>query len=542
MFTIQGKQVHPGIAIGPVTLYRRREPQSGRRSALTPTEEQARFRLAARHAAQQLRQLHQTSSCRLGEELAAIFLVQEAMLDDPDFLDAVDRHLQAGMTAEYAVTAAGEEGAALLEATGDPYLCARAADARDLSRRLVSILSGTYGNAVRPTPGILLANDLCPSETVGLDPRCLLGVASSRGSSNSHSAILARALGIPSLTGIEIDPAWEGRLAILDGDNGILYLDPDEATLHAARQRQLQQQARLDALRSTVPGPCATRDGRPVLLCANITSPQEAVSALEWGCQGIGLFRSEFLFLGRDSCPTEEEQFIAYQQTVLTMGGRPVTIRTLDVGADKQAPCLKLPQEDNPALGFRGIRYSLAHPELFRAQLRAILRASAYGPLSVMFPMVTSVEELRAAKALLEACRQELDAAGLPYGDLELGTMIETPAAAILADQLAAEVDFFSLGTNDLTQYLLAADRQNPALDGLYDPHHPALKRLIRHTVEEGHRRGCRVGMCGELAADPAMTRWLLEAGLDELSVSPAALPGLREHIGNLELSAAPSA
>lgn len=542
MFTIQGKQVHPGIAIGPVTLYRRREPQSGCRSALTPTEEQARFRLAARHAAQQLRQLHQTSSCRLGEELAAIFLVQEAMLDDPDFLDAVDRHLQAGMTAEYAVTAAGEEGAALLEATGDPYLCARAADARDLSRRLVSILSGTYGNAVRPTPGILLANDLCPSETVGLDPRCLLGVASSRGSSNSHSAILARAMGIPSLTGIEIDPAWEGRLAILDGDNGILYLDPDEATLHAARQRQLQQQARLDALRSTVPGPCATRDGRPVLLCANITSPQEAVSALEWGCQGIGLFRSEFLFLGRDSCPTEEEQFIAYQQTVLTMGGRPVTIRTLDVGADKQAPCLKLPQEDNPALGFRGIRYSLAHPELFRAQLRAILRASAYGPLSVMFPMVTSVEELRAAKALLEACRQELDAAGLPYGDLELGTMIETPAAAILADQLAAEVDFFSLGTNDLTQYLLAADRQNPALDGLYDPHHPALKRLIRHTVEEGHRRGCRVGMCGELAADPAMTRWLLEAGLDELSVSPAALPGLREHIGNLELSAAPSA
>lgn len=542
MLTIHGKQVHPGIAIGPISLYRRQEPQSGCRSTLTSTEEQARFALAARHAAQQLRQLHQTSSCRLGEELAAIFLVQEAMLDDPDYLDAVDRHLQKGMTAEYAVTAAGEQCAALLEATGDPYLCARAADARDLSRRLVSILSGTCGSSLRPIPGILLADDLCPSETVGLDHRSLLGLASRHGSSNSHTAILARAIGIPSLTGIEIDPAWEGRLAVLDGDAGVLYLDPDEETLRRARQRQLQQQARLDALRAAPPHPCVTRDGRPVLLCANIASPQEAVSALEWGCQGIGLFRSEFLFLGRDTCPTEEEQFIAYQQTVLTMGGQPVTIRTLDVGADKQAPCLKLPSEVNPALGFRGIRYSLAHPELFRAQLRAILRASAYGPLSVMFPMVTSVEEIRAAKALLEECRQELDAAGLPYGDLELGTMIETPAAAILADQLGDEVDFFSLGTNDLTQYLLAADRQNPALDALCDPHHPALKRLIRHTVEAGHRHGCRVGMCGELAADPAMTRWLLEIGLDELSVSPAALPGLREHICSLELFAAPSA
>lgn len=538
MFTIQGKQVHPGIAIGPIHLYRRRETSSGSRSSLTPLEEQARFELAARHAAQQLRQLHQTSSFRLGEDLAAIFLVQEAMLQDPNFLAPFHRHLQQGMTAEYAVTAAGEEGAALLEATGNPYLCARAADARDLARRLVSILSGTSGSILRPIPGILLAADLCPSETVGLDPRSLLGLASSQGSSNSHSAILARAMGIPSLTGIDIDPAWEGKLAVLDGDAGILYLDPDEETLHRAQQRQLQQKARLDALRATTPGPCATRDGRPVLLCANIASPQEAVSALEWGCQGIGLFRSEFLFLGRDTCPTEEEQFIAYQQTVLTMGGRPVIIRTLDVGADKQAPCLKLPVEVNPALGFRGIRYSLAHPELFRAQLRAILRAAAYGPLSVMFPMVTSVEEIQSAKALLEECRQELDAQGLPYGDLELGTMIETPAAAILADQLAEEVDFFSLGTNDLTQYLLAADRQNPALDGLCDPHHPALKRLIRHTVEEGHRHGCRVGMCGELAADPSMTRWLLEIGLDELSVSPAALLELRERICNLELSA----
>ena len=537
MFTIQGKQVHPGIAIGPVHLYRRREAQSGGRSSLTPLEEQARFRLAARQAAQQLRQLHQTSSFRLGEELAAIFLVQEAMLQDPKFLDAIDRHLLNGMTAEYAVTAAGEEGAALLEASDNPYLYARAADARDLSRRLASVLSGTGDSFLRPTPGILLAADLCPSETVGLDPRSLLGLASSRGSSNSHSAILARAMGIPSLTGIEIDPAWEGRLAVLDGDAGVLYLDPDEETLRRAQSRYLQQQARLDTLRAAPLGPCATKDGRPVLLCANIASPQEAVSALEWGCQGIGLFRSEFLFLGRDTCPTEEEQFIAYQQTVLAMGGQPVIIRTLDVGADKQAPCLKLPVEVNPALGFRGIRYSLAHPELFRTQLRAILRAAAYGPLSVMFPMVTSVEEIQAAKALLEECRQELDALGLPYGDLELGTMIETPAAAILADRLADEVDFFSLGTNDLTQYLLAADRQNPALDGLCDPHHPALKRLIQHTVEEGHRRGCRVGMCGELAADPTMTRWLLEIGLDELSVSPAALLELREHICNLELS-----
>ena len=535
MKVIQGKSVHPGIAVGPIHLYCRRESETTKRSCLTPGAELERYLQASAQAVLQLRQLQQTSSCRLGKDLAAIFQVQEAILEDPDFVAAVRRHIFRGESAEHAVTAAGEECAALLLATKDSYLCARVADVKDLARRVYGILSGQV-NAPKPLPGILIAEELSPSETVGLDTRSLLGLVSFHGSSNSHTAILARAMDIPSLTGVEIDPEWDGHLAVLDGDAGTLWLDPDEEVLSHARKMQQKRYEEHQRLLDKAKVPCVTRDGHKVRLCANISSPLEAAQVRQLGCAGIGLFRSEYLFLGRDICPSEEEQFISYQQTVLAMEGLPVIIRTLDVGADKDAPCLDRSKEENPALGCRGIRYSLAHPELFRQQLRAILRAAAYGQLSVMFPMVTSVQEIRQAKAILAQCCQELEDEGLTYGPVQVGTMIETPAAVIMADELGQEVDFFSLGTNDLIQYTLAADRLNPNVESVYGPGQPAVLRLIRYTVDAGHRCGCWVGLCGELAAEPKLTRILLQMGVDELSVSPSALLPLREKISNLNL------
>lgn len=535
MKAIQGKTIHPGVAVGPLHLYRRQETTAARQSLLAPEAEFERYVQASAQAALQLRQLHETSSFRLGKDLAAIFKVQEALLDDANFIDAVRRRIFQGDSAEHAVIAAGEECAELLLATQDSYLCARASDIRDLTRRVQDILCGQF-NAPKPVPGILFAKDLSPSEAVGLDTRSLLGVVSFHGSANSHAAILARAMGIPSLIGIEIDPEWDGRLAIIDGDTGTLWLDPDRETLQRARKIQRQRHEERERLLAKTKLPCITRDGHKVRLCANISSPHEALQARKLGGEGIGLFRSEYLFLGRSTCPSEEEQFISYQQTVLAMEGHPVVIRTLDVGADKDAPCLTRAKEENPALGCRGIRYSLSHPDLFRQQLRAILRAAAYGQVSIMFPMVTSVQEVQQAKALLNQCRQELEEKGLPCGPLEIGTMIETPAAVIMADELAQEVDFFSLGTNDLTQYTLAADRLNANVEQIYDPAHPAVLRMIRHTVEAGHRCGCWVGLCGEMAARPDLTLTLLQAGLDELSVTPAALPALRQSISSLTL------
>ncbi len=535
MKAFQGKAVHPGMAVGPIHLYRRSENTSAKSSQLSPKEELERYYQASAQAILQLRQLQQASSSRLGKDLAAIFLVQEAILEDPDFLAPVRRRILQGASAEHAVTAAGEQCAKLLLATKDNYLCARVDDIRDLTRRVCGILSGQM-TAPKPLPGILIAEELSPSEAVGLDTRSLLGIVSSKGSSNSHTAILARAMDIPSLTGVTIDPEWDGHMAVLDGDSGTLWLDPDETVLVHAREVQQQRYEQHQKLLDQAKVPCVTRDGYKVRLCANISSPQEATRVRELGCEGIGLFRSEYLFLGRNTCPSEEEQFISYQQTVLAMEGRPVIIRTLDVGADKDAPCLTRSKEENPALGCRGIRYSLAHPDLFCQQLRAILRAAAYGQLSVMFPMVTSVQEIQQAKALMSQCRKELDKQGIPYGPVQVGTMIETPAAVIMADELGKEVDFFSLGTNDLTQYTLAADRLNPDVESVYAPGQPALLRLIRHTVDAGHRCGCWVGLCGELAAEPKLTRILLQMGLDELSVSPSALLPLREKIANLTL------
>lgn len=535
MKAIPGKSVQPGIAVGPIRLYRRGESHPDKLSGLTPHEEWGRFQDAKLQAEDQLRQIQSDSRDRLGEELAAIFQVQSAMLDDPDFLQSIRENISRGTSAEYAAVAAGEEFASALIATQDSYMGARAADARDLARRVAGILSGLPQTA-QPPIGILVAEDLSPSEAVGLDTGTLLGLVSRVGSANSHAAILARAMGIPSLTDVEIDPSWDGTVAVLDGDAGVLYLEPDEETMTDALLRQWQalQQRRNLLMKSH--GPCLTRDGHEISLCANILRPWEAQSSREQGCRGIGLMRSEFLYLSRRTCPTEEEQFEAYKQTVLAMAGMKVVIRTMDVGADKQAPCLEMPQEVNPALGLRGIRYSLAHPELLRQQLRSILRAAAFGPVCVMFPLVTQVQELQEVKAILDQCRQELERGGIAYGPLEVGTMIETPAAVMIADELAQEVDFFSLGTNDLLQYTMAADRQHPQLERYCDPRHPALLRMIRHTVQAGHRHGCWVGLCGELAADLEMTETLLRLGLDELSVSPSALLSLREKISTITL------
>lgn len=536
MQTIQGKSIQPGIAVGPIRLYDRGGSSPTKLSSLTPQRERDRFLAAKAQAALELRQLQEHACSRLGGDLAAIIQVQSAMLEDPDFLEGVEERIRQGASAEFAALASGEDCADMLLATQDEYLRSRAADARDLARRLAGILSGQEG-APQPPAGILVVQDLSPSEAVGLDSSTLLGLVSCQGSSNSHTAILARAMGIPSLIGVEIDPAWDGLPAVLDGDQGILYLEPDDEIRSAALERQrvlLEQQQRLLA---QCGGPCLTKDGRKVELYANVGSPREAWTARANGAQGIGLFRSEYLYLGRRTCPTEEEQFEAYRQTVLAMDGMKVIIRTLDVGADKQAPCLAQESELNPALGYRGIRYSLTHPELFCQQLRAILRAAAFGPIGVMFPMVTSAQEVRAAKEMLEDCRRDLLSKGIEPGPVEIGTMIETPAAVVLADQLAQEVDFFSIGTNDLSQYTLAADRQNPRLAALCDADYTALMRMIRHTVDTAHRFGCRVGLCGEMGADPAMTGALLRLGLDELSVSPPALLSTRECISGIPLA-----
>lgn len=542
MQTAAGNSIVNGIAIGPLRIYRRTEPRISSVSALSPGEEGARFETARRRAQEQLAALYEKALDELGEDSAAIFEIHRMMLEDEDYLDAVKDIIQTqGATAEYAAAAAGDRLAAAFDAMDDSYMRARAADVKDISHRVVKLLTDWDGEGVLDGgPAILVADDLTPSETVQLERSKLLGFITRRGSAHSHTAILARTMGIPALTGVDFDEGWDGRPAVLDGYRHCVYVEPTAAVLAAAetrRREDLAQRALLQSLKQT---PSVTLDGREVQVYANIGGICDVELALRNGAQGIGLFRSEFLYLDAQDYPTEEEQFSIYQFVVKAMAGKKVVIRTLDIGADKQAPYFDLDREENPALGYRAIRICLTQPEMFKQQLRAILRASAFGRVSVMFPMVISVQEVRDAKALLEICRDELRARGQPMGEVEVGIMVETPAAVMMADELAQEVDFFSLGTNDLTQFTLALDRQNPRLDAFYDPHHPAVLRMIRHTVEAGHRHGCWVGICGELGADLAITETLLRMGLDELSVPPAAVLPLRQLICGLDLSREP--
>ena len=538
-----GKSILDGIAIGPLRFYHKADTQIVMASRLTPAEELARFAAAQGKAQEQLGALYEKALEEVGEDNAAIFEIHQMMVEDDDYVEAIQSIIETqGATAEYAVSTTGDNFAATFAAMDDAYMKARAVDVKDISHRIVNILTGAdESSLLGDQPVILVADDLTPSETVQMDKSKLLGFVTRKGSTNSHTAILARTMNIPALISVDIDESWDGKLGIIDGYNHCVYIEPTpdlHASLEHKRQADLQQRALLQGLKGMAN---ETLDGTKVNLYANIGNVGDVGLVLQNDASGIGLFRSEFIYLNSQNYPTEDEQFAIYKQVAETLGGKKVIIRTLDIGADKQADYFELDKEENPALGFRAIRICLTRKEIFKTQLRAILRASAYGKVSIMFPMITSVWEVRDAKATLAECRKELEAAGIPVGEVEIGIMIETPAAVMVADELAEEVEFFSLGTNDLTQYTLAIDRQNPKLDRFYDPHHPAVLRLIRMTVEAGHRHNCWVGICGELGADPTLTETFLRMGVDELSVSPSSILPLRKIVRSLDLSKEPN-
>ena len=528
-----GTSILRGIAIGRLKLHRKEAVETSRASSLAPEEEYARFQAAQKAAQEQLGQLYEKALDEVGEDNAAIFEIHQMMLEDEDYVDAVKGILDSqGATAEYAVTATGENFAAAFAAMEDPYMQARSADVKDISRRVANILTGTGAGAVQgDEPAILMADDLTPSETVQMDKSKLLGFITRGGSANSHTAILARTMGIPALVGVDFDESWDGQLAILDGCNHCVYVDPAPellAAMEAKRRADLEQEALLQGLKKK---PNVTLDGTEIQVFANIGSDADVGLALQNDAQGIGLFRSEFLYLDGDDYPTEEEQFEIYKEVLSKMEGKKVIIRTLDIGADKQVDYFDLPREENPAMGYRAIRICLTRQEIFKTQLRAIYRASAYGTAAIMFPMIISTKEIREIKGIVEGVKRELTAEGKPFAEVELGIMVETPAAAMISDELAKEVEFFSLGTNDLTQYTLAIDRQNQKLDGFYDAHHEAVLRLIRMTVENAHAAGIWCGICGELGADTSLTKTFLDMGLDELSVSPSYVLSVRKAV-----------
>ena len=525
MKTGDGLPVFPGVSIGPVVVCRKIERalpvSSGDAKA-----EQAKFDAARETAREQLSALFEKAKVELGEEQAAIVEVQMLMLEDPDYLDSVAAAIEGGAAAAMAALDTGEEFARIFAAMDDEYMNARSADVRDMSRRIYDILCGNTGFRLPEGSFLLVAEDLAPSETIQLPRERILAFVTRQGSSSSHTAILARTLNIPSLVqaNISLEEAEACETLAVDGFTGTWYMNPDEETLEMLKQKQAEAAADRAALESYRGRPSVTRSGKKLLLCANIGCPEDAEAALAADAEGVGLMRSEFLYLGRDSLPTEDELFEAYKKVAETMGGRPVVIRTLDIGADKQVSYMGLEREENPALGLRGLRICLTREDIFRPQLRAIYRASAYGNLSVMFPMVASVWELKAAKDLCAQVRSELEAEGVPTKEVPIGVMVETPAAAVLARELAKEAAFFSVGTNDLTQYTLAVDRQNAKLGRFYDPYHPALLALLAHIARAANEAGIWAGICGELGADPKMTERFIAMGYSELSMAPGRI------------------
>ena len=533
METFTGKSIFKGVAIGPVLFYGKKE-SNVRREKITDAEaEIARYDEAKDKAIEQLNTLHDEAVKKVGEENAAIFEVHAMLLDDEDFTDSVHNAIESQLVnAEYAAALTGDNFAKMFAEMEDDYFRARAADMKDISERVIRVLSGVEDTTDFDKPSIIIADDLMPSETVQLDKNKVLAFVTKFGSSNSHTAILARTMNIPALIDVPIEAEWNGRTAIVDGHTGTFYLDPDEKTL-AEMQAKLEQDLEARRLLQELKGkPNVSVDGREIQLYANIGGLKDVASVLQNDGGGVGLFRSEFLYIGRDDLPSEEEQFKAYKAVVETLAGKKVIIRTLDIGADKQADYLQLDKEDNPALGYRAIRICLTRPEIFKTQLRALFRASAFGKVAIMYPMITSVKEVKKIKEIVNLVKAELKTEGIPFNpDVEEGIMIETPAAAVISDELAKEVDFFSIGTNDLTQYTLAMDRQNSKLDVFYDPHHEAILRLIQMTVENGHRENAWVGICGELGADTELTERFLQMGVDELSVSPSMILPVREAI-----------
>ena len=540
MEQIFGKGVSKGVAAGPISFYRRASGVIPRHEVSDTAAELERFRAARETAKEQLAKLYDKALAEVGEDAAMLFEAHQMMLDDLDFVESIEGMIENDrVNAEAAVSDTGAQFAEMFAAMDDSYMQARAADIRDISARVIGILTGEgESGIVSDVPCIVAADDLAPSETVQLDKALILGFITAGGSANSHTAILARTMGIPAIIGAgdALQPEMEGKYAIIDGQTGEAVVEPDDAERERLLKKQAKEKALKELLDQLKGKPNVTKDGRNVMVYCNIGSPADIDAVLQNDGGGIGLFRSEFLYLQGSDYPTEDEKFEAYKTVAERMGGRRVIIRTLDIGADKQADYFHLDKEENPAMGLRAIRICLTRPEVFRTQLRALYRASAYGKIAIMFPMITSVWEVQEIKRICRNIRAELAEEGVPMADkVELGIMIETPAAVMMSAELAHEVDFFSVGTNDLTQYTLAVDRQGVGLDRFFDAHHPAVLRMLRMAAENAHKAGIWIGICGELGADAELIETFLSMGIDELSVSPSAVLPLRSAIRSID-------
>ena len=540
MEQIFGKGVSKGVAAGPISFYRRASGVIPRHEVSDTAAELERFRTARETAKEQIAKLYDKALAEAGEDAAMLFEAHQMMLDDLDFVESIEGMIENDrVNAEAAVSDTGVQFAEMFAAMDDSYMQARAADIRDISARVIGILTGEgESGIVSDVPCIVAADDLAPSETVQLDKALILGFITAGGSANSHTAILARTMGIPAIIGAgdALQPEMEGKYAIIDGQTGEAVIEPDDAERERLLKKQAKEKALKELLDQLKGKPNVTKDGRNVMVYCNIGSPADIDAVLQNDGGGIGLFRSEFLYLQGSDYPTEDEQFKAYKTVAERMGGRRVIIRTLDIGADKQADYFHLDKEENPAMGLRAIRICLTRPEVFRTQLRALYRASAYGKIAIMFPMITSVWEVQEIKRICRNIRAELAEEGVPMADkVELGIMIETPAAVMMSAELAREVDFFSVGTNDLTQYTLAVDRQGVGLDRFFDAHHPAVLRMLRMAAENAHKAGIWIGICGELGADAELIETFLSMGIDELSVSPSAVLPLRSAIRSID-------
>ena len=542
MNVYQGKSVFGGIAIGHLCVYQKGEQQVTRQKIEDVEAEVKRFQVAREAAQAQLGELYDKAVKEVGEANAAIFEMHQMLLEDEDYQDSVENIIRTQqVNAEYATAVTSDHFSSMFAEMDDDYMKERAADIRDISERVIANLNGeNRSKVVTDEPVIILADDLAPSETVQLEKDKVLSFVTVHGSVNSHTAILARTMGIPALvsTEMELTQDLDGKLAVVDGNHGTIYVDPDAETMEKMKTLKKEEEEKKELLQTFKNKESITLDGKRVLTYANIGNVKDLALVLQNGAEGIGLFRSEFLYLESETYPTEEEQFEVYKKVAETMAGKRVIIRTLDIGADKQADYFEMAKEENPAMGVRAIRICLTRPEIFKTQLRALFRASAYGNIAIMYPMITSLSEIAQIKEIVEEVKAELDADGVPYGTPEQGIMIETPAAATISDLLAKEVDFFSIGTNDLTQYTLAIDRQNQSLDAFFDAHHIAVLRMIYQTVQNAHKAGIWCGICGELGADSDLTELFLAMGIDELSVSPGRLLTIRRLICETDSSA----
>ena len=542
MISIQGKGVSTGVAMGPLYYYQRAKSVIRRITVEDTAAEWDRFKAAQKKAIEQLGELYEKALEEAGEEAAFLFETHQMMAEDDDYVEAIEGLIkEEKLNAEAAVTDTAAQFADMFAQMEDAYMQARAADVKDVSGRIIGILTGVVqGGIDSPVPVILAADDLAPSETVQLDKAKILAFVTEGGSGSSHTAILARTMGIPAIIGVgdQLKPEYEGRDCIVDGATGTVILDADDATRAVMMAKREEQQKRQKLLEQLKGQPNVTKDGQSIKVFCNIGNPEDVPVVLSNDGGGVGLFRSEFLYLNCSDYPTEDYQFEAYKKVLSDMGGKEVVIRTLDIGADKQIDYFQMPKEENPALGNRALRICLNRPEIFKTQLRALYRASAFGKLGIMFPMVTSVWEVKEAKKMCEQVKKELTAEGKPFADdVQIGIMIETPAAAVMSDRLAKLVDFFSCGTNDLTQYTLACDRQNNDLGRFFNPHHPAVLRLLKMVCDNAHKNGVWVGICGELGADLELTETFLSIGIDELSVSPRSVLPLRQKIRETTVS-----